>query len=48
MTPEDRNTKAWAGLIEYIKNHPFVTMTIEFKEAMPIYAEEIKESIKFS
>ncbi len=39
---------AWHRLMTYIEEHPFSVMKIEFKDAMPCLAEEVKESIKFT
>lgn len=38
---------SWIKLQEYVEKHPYVVMTIEFKDGAPYLAEEIKESIKF-
>lgn len=39
---------AWQKLQEYIDEHPYTVMTIEFKDGAPHLAEEVKESIKFT
>ena len=43
-----KQEQAWLKLKQYIEQHPYTIMKIEFKEGAPYFAEEVKESIKFA
>lgn len=43
-----KQEQAWQKLKEYVEQHPYTTITVEFKAGAPFTVIEIKESIKLT
>jgi hypothetical protein len=39
--------QSWINLLEYVKQHPYCEMTLQFRDGKPVSATKMLESVKF-